>query len=85
MKIKNKIFKNKLFNVCYLFTLSKLDNSLTEFYQWFVGFSDAESSFSIHSILHSDGKRISRFSFIFCIELHKDDLGVLEFIKNKRE
>ena len=85
MKIKNKIFKNKLFNVCYLFTLSKLDNSLTEFYQWFVGFSDAESSFSIHSILHSDGKRISRFCFIFWIELHKDDLGVLEFIKSKLE
>jgi hypothetical protein len=35
----------------------------SEFYQWFVGFSDAESSFSIQPVLNSKKTKISRFSF----------------------
>lgn len=52
------------------------------FQQWFVGFSDAESSFLIHKVLDKSGD-ISKFSFIFSIELHIDDLHTLEYIKNK--
>ena len=54
------------------------------FQQWFVGFSDAESSFIIHKVLDKNGN-ISKFSFMFTIELHIDDLHTLEFIKNKLE
>jgi hypothetical protein len=53
------------------------------FFQWFVGFSDAESSFSINPILKKDKVTISRFSFMFKIALHKDDIGVLNYIHNK--
>jgi hypothetical protein len=56
-----------------------------EFYQWFSGFSDAESCFLIQPVLNSNKTKISRFSYKFIIELHKDDLGVLEFIKKKLE
>jgi hypothetical protein len=52
---------------------SLLAESESEFYQWFVGFSDAESSFFIQPVLSSDGTKVSRFSFKFMIELHKDD------------
>lgn len=52
------------------------------FQQWFVGFSDAESSFIVHKVLDKNGN-ISKFSFMFAIELHIDDLHTLEFIKNK--
>lgn len=52
------------------------------FQQWFVGFSDAESSFLIHKVLDKKGD-ISKFSFIFAIELHIDDLHTLEYIQNK--
>ena len=49
-----------------------------------MGFSDAESSFIIHKVLDKNGN-ISKFSFMFTIELHIDDLHTLEFIKNKLE
>ena len=52
------------------------------FQQWFVGFSDAESNFIIHKVLDKNGN-ISKFSFMFSIELHIDDLHTLEYIKNK--
>ena len=42
---------------------SLLVESESEFYQWFVGFSDAESSFFIQPVLNSNGTKISRFSF----------------------
>ena len=51
------------------------DKNSDEFYQWFVGFSDAEGSFGIFSL--SDG-----FSFNFTIGLHRDDLPVLNHIQN---
>lgn len=53
-----------------------------QFLEWFVGFSDAESSFILHKVLDKKGD-ISKFSFMFTIELHIDDVSVLEFIKNK--
>nr|QDG01221.1 LAGLIDADG endonuclease [Scytalidium sp.] len=76
----------------FISTMSNTDNvnlfypfkSKMQLYQWFVGFSDAESNFIIHRILDKKGN-ISKFSFMFNIELHIDDLHVLEFIKNKLE
>lgn len=59
----------------------KLDNSLSQFYQWFVGFSDAEASFLLQPVLNSDNT-IRKITWVFSIELHKDDLGVLEYIRN---
>lgn len=51
------------------------------FYQWFVGFADAESSFSI--VPKSDKiSNINRFSFMFKISLHKDDKDALIQIQN---
>jgi hypothetical protein len=51
-----------------------------EFNQWFVGFSDAESSFSITE--DNRGKN-TRFYFRFIIGLHIDDKPLLEFIKTE--
>ena len=49
--------------------------------QWFIGFCDAESSFSINPVVNSENF-IKKITFMFSIELHKDDLNVLEDIKN---
>ena len=49
-----------------------------EFYKWFVGFADAESSFSIVPRTNVKGI-ISSFSFVFSIRLHIDDIEVLNY------
>jgi hypothetical protein len=51
-----------------------------EFNQWFVGFSDGESSFSITE--DNRGKN-TRFYFRFIIGLHIDDKPLLVFIKKE--
>ena len=48
-----------------------------EFLQWFVGFSDAESSFIINT------KNEREVYFTFQITLHIDDVGVLYIIRDK--
>jgi hypothetical protein len=54
--------------------------NLDMFYQWFVGFSDAESCFSI--VPKKDTKGIiNRFTFMFSIGLHIDDIDVLNTIQ----
>lgn len=47
--------------------------------QWFIGFCDAESSFSINPV---NSENFIKKNLMFSIELHKDDLNVLEDIKN---
>lgn len=54
---------------------------MNEFYEWFVGFSDAESMFIISPIL-SNGK-IQAFVFKYVLGLHIDDLLVINDIKVK--
>ena len=54
-----------------------------EFYRWFVGFSDAESSFGIFPLLNNKKTKVEAFSFKFTIGLHNDDLDVLNYIKSK--
>ena len=78
--------KNMLSSHCYLdeFAVLGFYSDSQIFQQWFVGFSDAESSFIIHKVLDKNGN-ISKFSFMFTIDLHIDDLHTLEFIKNKLE
>nr|YP_009663731.1 hypothetical protein [Dactylella tenuis]QCW06868.1 hypothetical protein [Dactylella tenuis] len=51
-----------------------------EFYQWFSGFSDGESNFSIVPQYDKNGK-INKFSFRFTIGLHIDDKNVLIYIQ----
>ena len=58
------------------------DEKLEKFYQWFVGFSDAEGSFSIVPKTAKEGGEVNRFSFMFAIGLHKDDYNALIKIKN---
>lgn len=53
------------------------------FLQWFVGFSDAESTFIINPSIKKDKVTISSFSFMFKIALHKDDSAVLRYISSK--
>lgn len=48
-----------------------------KFYQWFVGFSDAESNFSIVPKYDKNINKINRFNFRFTIALHKDDKNLL--------
>lgn len=60
------------------------DHCTEEFYKWFVGFSDAESMFSISPIINNKlHTKIEGFSFKFQIGLHKDDLDALNYIKSK--
>jgi len=50
------------------------------FYQWFVGFSDAEACFKIKPRYRDGKKEIHSFSFEFEIHLHIDDLNLLKHI-----
>jgi len=59
----------------------QLNDSLIPFYQWFVGFCDAESSFMIQPVLDSNNV-IRKITWKFSIELHIDDLEVLKYIKS---
>jgi hypothetical protein len=47
------------------------------FLQWFVGFSDGESSFNIVPMYDKSGNKLNKFSFRFQIGLHIDDKNVL--------
>ena len=65
---------------------SKLINEMSdkEFYEWFVGFCDAESNFGITITKDSEKvNSISRIRFNFRIELHCLDIEVLQIIRNK--
>lgn len=56
--------------------------SLDNFYQWFAGFSDGESNFSIIPNYAENGDKILKFNFRFTIGLHIDDKNVLIRIQN---
>ena len=58
------------------------DKSLCEFYKWFVGFTDAEWSFWILPVLNTNNG-IEKITFVFSIELDKDDFKVLKYIQEK--
>ena len=63
-------------------TKPSFDKEYEEFLQWFVGFSDGESNFTI--VLQKDKNgSISGASFRFIIELHIDDLNTLKYIRSK--
>lgn len=52
------------------------------FFKWFVGFSDGEGNFTI--VFYKDKKgQIVSATFRFIIELHVDDIEVLNYIKSK--
>jgi len=48
-----------------------------EFYQWFVGFCDGESNFSVYL------RNSKKVNFLFRIELHIDDIQVLNIIRER--
>lgn len=52
------------------------------FFKWFVGFSDGEGNFTIVFYKDKNGKVVSA-TFRFIIELHIDDIEVLNYIKSK--
>lgn len=56
---------------------------LSEFYSWFVGFTDAEGCFLIHILYNKDKTKVKAISFVFQIQLHEDDANVLEYIHIK--
>jgi hypothetical protein len=51
------------------------------FLEWFIGLCEAESNFLIRT-RKNEKEQVSGFEFVFRITLHKDDIKVLEFIKN---
>ena len=60
------------------------EGGLTDaFLQWFVGFSDGESNFSIVPLYDKSGNKLNKFSFRFTIGLHRDDNNVLLSICNR--
>jgi len=67
-------FNNDNNNINY--NLILYENNLELFYQWLVGFVDGEGSFQINSFKDSKGN-ITKFSFLFKINLHIDDKDVL--------
>lgn len=83
-KFANKYLKKNLslsvWMIRYFSSTSRLNEN---FLQWFVGFSDAESNFCINPTLKKDKVTISSFSFMFKIALHKDDIGVLNYLHSK--
>lgn len=82
-------YSNKIKNLLYirLVELLIINNSPTlikeDFKQWFVGFSDAESSLMINLRLNT-GKH-DRCELIYSLELHKDDKNTLIRILNELE
>lgn len=72
----------KMINKCTNNTKT-IKNNLSEFHQWFVGFSDGESNFSINITYSEDKTKVSRVNFEFRIALHIDDIRVLEFIRDR--
>ena len=96
MKIKNK-YCTKILSVSIspfrlysnIRAVAVTGKNSCDFYSWFVGFADAESSFSIVSkqdskVSKQDSKgNINRFTFMFVIGLHLDDLEALNYIHNK--
>lgn len=65
-------------------TKSSLLQSLSDenFFKWFVGFSDGESNFTIVFYKDKNGNVLSA-TFRFTIELHIDDVEVLNYIKSR--
>ena len=63
-------------------TLACTDLDDENFLRWFVGFSDGESNFTIVFQKDKNGI-ITGASFRFIIELHKDDINTLKYIKSK--
>ena len=62
--------------------MSCSDKEGEEFLKWFVGFSDGESNFTI--VFQKDKIGIiTGASFRFILELHKDDVNTLKYIKSK--
>ena len=61
-------------------------NMLNKFYQWFVGFSDAEANFQIYpkKRVFKSGE-ISKYNvgYSYNLSLHKKDVNLLKDIKNK--
>jgi len=53
------------------------------FNEWFTGFSDAESSFSIIPCYEPKSGKLLKFSFTWKIGLHIDDIEVLKYIQEK--
>nr|YP_009364311.1 LAGLIDADG endonuclease [Ophiocordyceps sinensis]ARF03415.1 LAGLIDADG endonuclease [Ophiocordyceps sinensis] len=79
-KYLNKNLSLSVWMIRYFSSTSRLNEN---FLQWFVGFSDAESNFCINPTLKKDKVTISSFSFMFKIALHKDDIGVLNYLHSK--
>lgn len=61
-------------NISY--NLAFYKNNLELFYQWLTGFVDGEGSFQINPFKNLKGN-ITKFSFLFKINLHVDDKNVL--------
>lgn len=67
--------------------INKSDLNITneEFYDWLIGFTDGEGSFtaSLRNSSNNNNKDITRLTFSYGLYLHIDDIEVLKFIKNK--
>jgi hypothetical protein len=78
--------KNKISQIYALDSRSVLNNNslfyeknINLFHQWLSGFIDGEGNFQINPLKGKNGK-IIKFSFMFNINLHIDDLDTLNFI-----
>uniref|UniRef100_UPI0023EFFD51 homing endonuclease n=1 Tax=Leptographium wingfieldii TaxID=155675 RepID=UPI0023EFFD51 len=66
-----------------LISNSNISNSLLDrsFIEWFVGFTDAEGNFNI-KLTDLNNNTFKYVQFTFQIDLHKDDIKVLEYIRD---
>jgi hypothetical protein len=65
----------------FILTLTKSLSTDKDFYDWLCGFVDGEGCFYIKKIKN----RKNNFQFLFLLELHINDLAVLEYIKDRLE
>ena len=73
------IIKNSILTLKFKKKSIKLDKN---FINWLVGFSDAEANFNI-SLKGLQGNKYNSLNLKFQIDLHKNDLYVLEYIRDK--
>lgn len=84
LKFKNTIIKTNsiIDNNLYSYNNFLLNASLNKYFlEWFVGFTDGEGNFNI-KITGLNGNNYKNIQFTFQIGLHKDDIEILEYIKD---
>lgn len=64
-------------------TLDFWSNNLDSFFQWFIGFTEAEGCFKVKPKYRDNKSSVHSFYFEFEIHLHIDEINLLNFINSR--